>query len=65
MVRHVRRGNNRSAFAPWVAELLKRETPKLVAVTLAHKMARIAWKLMITGQAYTGKSAPAAVATAA
>jgi transposase len=64
VVRHVRRGNNRSAFAPWVAELLKRKAPKLVAVALANKMARIAWKLMVTGQVYTDKSAPAALATA-
>ena len=63
VVRHVRRGNNKSAFASWVAELLKRKAPKLVAVALANKMARIAWKLMVTGQAYTDKSV-ATLATA-
>ena len=33
-------------------ELLKRKPPKLAAVALANKMARIAWKLMVTGEAY-------------
>ena len=51
--------------SPWLAALLKRKPPKLVAVALANKMARIAWKLMVTGQSYTAKSAPAALAAAA
>ena len=41
---------------PWLAALLKRKSPKLAAVALANKMARIAWKLMLTGQAYTAAS---------
>lgn len=36
----------------WLIELLKRKTPKLAAVALANKMARIAWKLMTTGESY-------------
>ncbi|WP_284283143.1 IS110 family transposase, partial [Bradyrhizobium liaoningense] len=36
----------------WLVELLKRKTPKLAAVALANKMARIAWKLMTTAQEY-------------
>src|SRR6478672_10879050 len=36
----------------WLIELLKRKTPKLAAVALANKMARIAWKLMTTGEKY-------------
>ncbi len=51
--------------SPWLAALLKRKPPKLVAVALANKMARIAWKLMVTGQGYAAKSAPAALAAAA
>jgi len=51
--------------SPWLAALLKRKPPKLVAVALANKMARIAWKLMVTGQSYAAKSAPAALASAA
>jgi transposase len=37
----------------------------LAAVALANKTARIAWKLMITGENYTAKAAPTAVAGAA
>jgi transposase len=46
--------------SPWLAALLKRKSPKLAAVALANKMARIAWKLMRTGEAYTATSALAA-----
>ena len=65
VVRHVSAGTSKNAFAPWVEQLLKRKAPKLVAVALANKMARIAWKLMVTGQSYAGKTAPAAIAIAA
>lgn len=65
VVRHVRAGTSKNAFAPWVEQLLKRKAPKLVAVALANKMARIAWKLMVTGQNYAGKTAPVAMAAAA
>jgi transposase len=51
--------------SPWLLELLKRKSPKLAAVTLANKTARIAWKMMLTGETYTAKSALAAVASAA
>jgi transposase len=49
---------------PWLAGLLKRKSPKLAAVALANKIARIAWKLMATGDIYTAKSAPANLAGA-
>ena len=45
--------------SPWLAALLKRKSPKLAAVALANKTARIAWKLMVTGEAYDAKSAVA------
>jgi len=51
--------------APWIVDLLKRKPPKLAAVALANKMARVAWKLMVTGDSYAAKSAPAAVPSAA
>ena len=37
---------------PWLVELLKRKPPKLAAVALANKMARVAWKLMVSGEGY-------------
>lgn len=36
----------------WLTELLQRKKPKLVAVALANKIARVAWKLMVSGEAY-------------
>ena len=50
--------------SPWLAALLKRKSPKLAAVALANKTARIAWKMMLTGETYSLKSAAAALAGA-
>jgi transposase len=36
----------------WLLALLKRRPAKVVAVALANKMARIAWAMMVSGQAY-------------
>jgi transposase len=36
----------------------------LAAVALANKTARIAWKMMVTGEAYGAKAAAAALARA-
>jgi transposase len=41
-----------AAASPWLAGLLARKPPKLVAVALANRTARIAWKMMVTGEAY-------------
>ncbi len=38
--------------APWLVDLLKRKAPKLAAVALANKIARTAWKLMLSGEIY-------------
>jgi transposase len=62
VIRHAQRGGKPS---PWLTELLKRKPPKLAAVALANKMARIAWKLMVTGENYAVTAAPAALAGAA
>jgi transposase len=57
-----RRGRNTS---PWLIALLKRKPPKLAAVALANKTARIAWKLMLTGEKYSVKSSPATLSRTA
>ncbi len=41
-------------------DLLTRKAPKLVAIALANELARIAWKLMITGEAYAVRPSPVA-----
>ncbi len=51
LLRHVREGRGKNT-SPWLVELLKRKPPKLVAVALANKIARVAWKLMVTGEQY-------------
>jgi transposase len=50
VIQQAQRGRSRPS--PWLAELLKRKPPKLAAVALANKTARIAWKLMVSGQRY-------------
>lgn len=60
VIQHTVRCGGRGAR--WIVDLLKRKPPKLAAVALANKMARIAWKLMVTGQAYNPISAPIVLA---
>jgi transposase len=50
VIQQVKRGRGHSW--PWLADLLKRKPPKLAAVALANKMARVAWKLMVSGERY-------------
>jgi transposase len=57
VIQHAQRGGRPS---PWLTQLLKRKSPKLAAVALANKTARITWKMMVTGETYTAKSAAAA-----
>ena len=45
----------RGTGSPWLIDLLKRKPPKLAAVALANKNARIAWKLMVSGERYRDK----------
>jgi transposase len=58
VIQQVRRGKACSGqgtgghLSTWLVELLKRKPPKLAAVALANKMARIAWKLMVSGEPY-------------
>lgn len=51
LLRYVRAGGGKNA-SPWLLDMLKRKPPKLVAVALANKIARIAWKMMMTGESY-------------
>ena len=62
VIQHVRRGGRAD---PWIVELLKRKPPKLAAVALANKTARIAWKLMVTGEGYSVKSRRTAISAVA
>lgn len=42
----------RGQHSRWLLALIKRKPPKLAAVALANKVARIVWKLMVTGESY-------------
>ena len=37
---------------PWLVQLLARRSPKIAAVALANKMARMIWAMMISGEHY-------------
>lgn len=50
VIQHKSRGKGRPW--PWLEALLARKSPKHAAVALANKMARIAWKLMVTGEEF-------------
>ena len=51
VIRQFQNGHGKHA-SPWLIELVKRKPAKLAAVALANKMARIAWKLMVSGEVY-------------
>jgi transposase len=50
VIQQVRRGRGRAS--PWLVDIVARKPPKLAAVALANKTARIAWKLMVSGEPY-------------
>lgn len=50
VIQHMRRGGKRTW--PWLEALIGRKAFKLAAVALANKLARIAWKLMVSGEPY-------------
>jgi transposase len=63
VVRQAKNGKGRAS--PWIHALLARKPAKLAAVALANKIARIAWKLMTTGESYDARRhAPPAAAAA-
>lgn len=59
LLRHI--GSGRHKPTAWIAALLERKPPKLVAVALANKFARIAWRLMVSGGVYSRPSDSMAV----
>jgi transposase len=62
MIRLVRKDPGRS---PWFARLLARgKPPKLAAVALANKMARIAWVILARGGSYRAPAVQAVMAAA-
>jgi transposase len=60
VIQQVQKG--RAHGSPWLVELLKRKPPKLAAVALANKMARVAWKLMVSGERYDPARSGAVIA---
>lgn len=62
MIQQVRKG--RAEGSPWLVELIKRKPPKLAAVALANKTARIAWKLMVSGEHYRPEAASSRLVSA-
>lgn len=50
VIQQARRG--RGTSSPWLEAMLKRKHPKLAAVALANKTARIAWKMLVSGETY-------------
>ena len=48
----VRRAKQGSTKRPWVTQLLARKKPKVAAVALANKNARIIWAMLATGEPY-------------
>ncbi len=57
--------HGRAGVSPWLIQLVRRKPPKLAAVALANKNARIAWKLMMSGESYDAGRARLAPARAA
>ena len=62
-IQQARRG--RGWRSPWLVNLLGTKEPKEVAVALANKTARIAWKLMVSGETYDPHRTSPALAEAA
>tara|TARA_B100000378_G_scaffold164634_1_gene132579 strand:+ start:1715 stop:2755 length:1041 start_codon:yes stop_codon:yes gene_type:complete len=62
VIHHLRRNQGKQA-SPWLLGLLERKQPKLVAVALANKIARIAWKLMVSGERYQRAVMPSPTVT--
>jgi transposase len=51
IVANARRGRGKGV-SPWLTQLVARKPPKLAAIALANKIARIAWVIMARGELY-------------
>jgi len=61
----VRRAKAGREVPPWFKELLGRKAPKLAAIALANKLARIAWVILVRKETYkTPQQLEAAIAAA-
>jgi transposase len=56
--RQIKAGKTHNVL-PWLLDLVRRKPAKLAAVALANKTARIAWKLMVSGERYDRRRAAA------
>lgn len=65
VLKNIRAGRGKNP-SPWLLKLLElNKKPKLVAVALANRIARIAWKLMVSGESYRATTAQPVLAKAA
>ena len=55
VIQQARKGRGR--HSRWLLDLIERKPPKLAAVALANKNARIIWKLLVSGERYDPKRA--------
>ena len=56
----IRYAHKHGTKRPWLVHLLARRTPKIAAVALANKMARMIWAMMMTGERYREPTVAAA-----
>jgi transposase len=63
VIQQLKRG--RGHPSPWLVELVKRKPPMLAAVALANTLARVVWKLMVSGERYNPAHRQAAAMTKA
>jgi transposase len=50
VIRYARRHGTKR---PWLVRLMERRPPKVAAVALANKIARMAWAVMVRGERFT------------
>jgi transposase len=56
----IRYAQKHGSKRPWLVKLLARRTPKIAAVALANKMARMIWAMMVSGERYREPTVAAA-----